>query len=195
MALYEPGCMGIDVNFIRRAENAGIIIPSGENMIIKKSWRNLDDGDEGIAASMVDWSGCNYNMKELLIKEFRMSYIVNGWQPEPLKEQTPDPLISYSKKYGFRTWKDEFDKLICSRFYAWAGILFLPILWFFLTGKNEAPVAVMGACISSAAVGLIASFLWTMAIEVPFRISKVKKLYDDINKKNTLNSFIEECRK
>ena len=124
-----------------------------------------------------------------------MGYIVNGWQPEPLKEQTPDPLISYSKKYGFRTWKDEFDKLICSRFYACAGILFLPILWFFLTGKNEAPVAVMGACVSSAAVGLIASFLWTMAIEVPFRISKVKKLYDDIAKKNTLNSFIEECRK
>ncbi|AIZ02476.1 membrane protein [Escherichia phage vB_EcoM_VR25] len=195
MALYEPGCMGIDANFIRRSENAGIIIPSGENMIIKKSWRNLDDGDEGIAASTVDWSGCNYNMKELLIKEFRMGYIVNGWQPEPLKEQTPDPLISYSKKYGFRTWKDEFDKLICSRFYAWSGILFLPILLFFLTGKNEAPVAVMGACISSAAVGLIASFLWTMTIEVPFRISKVKKVYDDIAKKNTLNSFIEECRK
>lgn len=195
MSLYEPGCMGVDVNFIRRSENAGIITQSDENMIIKKSWRNLDDGDEGISASTVDWSGCTVEMTQLLIKEYKMGYIVNGWQPEPLKEQTPDPLISYSKKYGFRTWKDEFDKLICSRFYAWTGILFLPILLFFLTGKNEAPVAVMGACFSSAAVGLIASFLWTMAIEVPFRISKVKKLYDDINKKNTLNSFIEECRK
>ncbi|QMP18823.1 putative membrane protein [Escherichia phage CJ20] len=195
MALYEPGCMGVDVNFIRRPENAGIIVSRDEFMITKRYWADLDDGDEGIKVENVDWSRCNRHVKELLIKEYKMGYIVNGYQPEPLKEQTPDPLISYSKKYGFRTWKDEFDKLICSRFYVWAGILFLPILLFFLTGKNEAPVAVMGACISSAAVGLIASFLWTMAIEVPFRISKVKKVYDDIAKKNTLNSFIEECRK
>ncbi|AWD92084.1 membrane protein [Enterobacteria phage vB_EcoM_IME341] len=195
MALYEPGCMGIDVNFIRRSENAGIIIPRGENMIIKKSWRNLDDGDEGISASTIDWSGCTAEMKQLLIEEYKMGYIVNGWQPEPHKEQTPDPLICYSKKYGFRAWSDEYDKLVSSRFYVWMGILFFPLLWFFLTTDNDLPICVFASAMSAAISGLIASFLWTSVIEVPFRISKVKKVYDDISKKNTLNSFIEECRK
>lgn len=195
MALYEPGCMGIDTNFIRRSENAGIIIPSGENMIIKKSWRNIDDGDEGISASTVDWSGCTAEMKQILIEEYKMGYIVNGWQPEPHKEQTPDPLICYSKKYGFRTWSDEYDKLVSSRFYVWMGILFFPLLGFFLTTDNDLPITVFASAMSAAILGLIASFLWTAVIEVPFRISKVKKVYDDITKKNTLNSFIEECRK
>ena len=36
MALYEPGCMGVDVNFIRRAENTGIIVSRDEFMIAKK---------------------------------------------------------------------------------------------------------------------------------------------------------------
>ncbi|QIN95854.1 hypothetical protein MN04_00065 [Escherichia phage MN04] len=195
MALYEPGCMGVDVNFIRRSENAGIIIPSGENMIIKKSWRNIDDGDEGISASTIDWSGCTAEMKQLLIEEYKMGYIVNGWQPEPHKEQTPDPLICYSKKYGFRAWSDEYDKLVSSRFYVWMGILFFPLLGFFLTTDNDLPITVFASAMSAAILGLIASFLWTSVIEVPFRISKVKKVYDDITKKNTLNSFIEECRK
>ncbi len=195
MALYEPGCMGVDVNFIRRSENAGIIIPSGEHMIIKKSWRNIDDGDEGISASTIDWSGCTAEMKQLLIEEYKMGYIVNGWQPEPHKEQTPDPLICYSKKYGFRTWSDEYDKLVSSRFYVWMGILFFPLLGFFLTTDNDLPISVFASAMSAAILGLIASFLWTAVIEVPFRISKVKKVYDDITKKNTLNSFIEECRK
>ncbi|QVW28270.1 hypothetical protein [Escherichia phage C6] len=195
MALYEPGCMGIDTNFIRRSENAGIIIPSGEHMIIKKSWRNIDDGDEGIPASTIDWSGCTAEMKRLLIEEYKMGYIVNGWQPEPLKEQTPDPLICYSKKYGFRAWSDEYDKLVSSRFYVWMGILFFPLLWFFLTTDNDLPICVFASAMSAAISGLIASFLWTSVIEVPFRISKVKKVYDDNTKKNTLNSFIEECRK
>ncbi|QHR70685.1 putative membrane protein [Escherichia phage dhabil] len=195
MALYEPGCMGVDVNFIRRSENAGIIIPNGENMIIKKSWRNIDDADEGISASTVDWSGCTAEMKQLLIEEYKMGYIVNGWQPEPHKEQTPDPLICYSKKYGFRTWSDEYDKLVSSRFYVWMGILFFPLLGFFLTTDNDLPITLFASAMSAAILGLIASFLWTAVIEVPFRISKVKKVYDDITKKNTLNSFIEECRK
>ncbi|UNI73053.1 hypothetical protein [Escherichia phage CLB_P2] len=195
MALYEPGCMGVDVNFIRRSENAGIIIPSGENMIIKKSWRNIDDGDEGISASTVDWSGCTAEMKQLLIEEYKMGYIINGWQPEPHKEQTPDPLICYSKKYGFRTWSDEYDKLVSSRFYVWMGILFFPLLGFFLTTDNDLPITLFASAMSAAILGLIASFLWTAVVEVPFRISKVKKVYDDITKKNTLNSFIEECRK
>ncbi|QAY00151.1 hypothetical protein EcWhh1_221 [Escherichia phage EcWhh-1] len=195
MALYEPGCMGIDANFIRRSENAGIIIPSGENMVIKKSWRNIDDGDEGIPASTIDWSGCTAEMKRLLIEEYKMGYIVNGWQPEPLKEQTPDPLICYSKKYGFRAWSDEYDKLVSSRFYVWMGILFFPLLWFFLKTDNDLPICVFASAMSAAISGLIASFLWTSVIEVPFRISKVKKVYDDNTKKNTLNSFIEECRK
>nr|CAI9865918.1 membrane protein [Escherichia phage UP19] len=195
MALYEPGCMGVDVNFIRRSENAGIIIPSGEHMIIKKSWRNIDDGDEGISASTIDWSGCTAEMKQLLIEEYKMGYIVNGWQPEPHKEQTPDPLICYSKKYGFRTWSDEYDKLVSSRFYVWMGILFFPLLGFFLTTDNDLPISVFASAMSAAILGLIASFLWTAVIEVPFRISKVKKVYDDITKKNALNSFIEECRK
>ena len=56
MALYEPGCMGVDVNFIRRAENAGIIVSRDEFMITKKYWANLDDGDEGIKVENVDWS-------------------------------------------------------------------------------------------------------------------------------------------
>lgn len=195
MALYEPGCMGVDVNFIRRSENAGIIIPSGENMIIKKSWRNLDDGDEGNSASTVDWSGCTAEMKQILIEEYKMGYIINGWQPEPHKEQTPDPLICYSKKYGFRTWSDEYDKLVSSRFYVWMGILFFPLLGFFLTTDNDLPITLFASAMSAAILGLIASFLWTAVVEVPFRISKVKKVYDDITKKNTLNSFIEECRK
>lgn len=195
MSLYEPGCMGVDVNFIRRPENAGIIVSRDEFMITKKYWANLDDGDEGIKVENVDWSRCNRHVKELLIKEYKMGYIINGHQPEPLKEQTPDPLISYSKKYGFRTWSDEYDKLVSSRFYVWMGILFFPLLGFFLTTDNDLPICVFASAISAAILGLIASFLWTMAIEVPFRISKVKKVYDDIAKKNTLNSFIEECRK
>lgn len=195
MALYEPGCMGIDTNFIRRSENAGIIIPSGEHMIIKKSWRNIDDCDEGISASTIDWSGCTAEMKQLLIEEYKMGYIVNGWQAEPHKEQTPDPLICYSKKYGFRAWSDEYDKLVSSRFYVWMGILFFPLLGFFLTTDNDLPICVFASAMSAAILGLIASFLWTSVIEVPFRISKVKKVYDDITKKNTLNSFIKECRK
>ncbi|QMV34041.1 putative membrane protein [Escherichia phage DK-13] len=193
--LYEPGCMGVDVNFIRRPENAGIIVSRDEFMITKRYWADLDDGDEGIKVENVDWSRCNRHVKELLIKEYKMGYIVNGYQPEPLKEQTPDPLISYSKKYGFRTWSDEYDKLVSSRFYVWMGILFFPLLGFFLTTDNDLPICVFASAISAAILGLIASFLWTMAIEVPFRISKVKKVYDDIAKKNTLNSFIEECRK
>ncbi|ACL78343.1 e.2 conserved hypothetical, predicted membrane protein [Escherichia phage JS10] len=164
-------------------------------MIIKKSWRNIDDGDEGISASTIDWSGCTAEMKQLLIEEYKMGYIVNGWQPEPHKEQTPDPLICYSKKYGFRTWSDEYDKLVSSRFYVWMGILFFPLLGFFLTTDNDLPISVFASAMSAAILGLIASFLWTAVIEVPFRISKVKKVYDDITKKNTLNSFIEECRK
>lgn len=195
MAFYEPGCMGVDVNFIRRAENAGIIVSRDEFMITKKYWANLDDGDEGIKVENVDWSRCNRHVKELLIKEYKMGYIINGHQPETLKEQTPDPLISYSKKYGFRTWSDEYDKLVSSRFYVWMGILFFPLLGFFLTTDNDLPITVFASAMSAAILGLIASFLWTMAIEVPFRISKVKKVYDDIAKKNTLNSFIEECRK
>lgn len=195
MSLYEPGCMGVDVNFIRRPENAGIIVSRDEFMITKRYWADLDDGDEGIKVENVDWSRCNRHVKELLIKEYKMGYIVNGYQPEPLKEQTPDPLISYSKKYGFRTWSDEYDKLVSSRFYVWMGILFFPLLGFFLTTDNDLPICVFASAISAAILGLIASFLWTMAIEVPFRISKVKKVYDDIAKKNTLNSFIEECRK
>ncbi|ADR32508.1 e.2 conserved hypothetical predicted membrane protein [Escherichia phage vB_EcoM_VR7] len=164
-------------------------------MITKRYWANLDDGDEGIKVENVDWSHCNRHMKELLIEEYKMKHIVKGWQPEPHKEQTPDPLICYSEKYGFRTWSDEYDKLVCSRFYVWMGILFFPILWFFLTTKNDLPISVFGAAVSAAIAGIIASFLWTSVIEVPFRISKVKKVYDNITKKNTLNSFIEECRK
>lgn len=41
MALYEPGCMGVDVNFIRRAENTGIIVSRDEFMIAKNIGRTL----------------------------------------------------------------------------------------------------------------------------------------------------------
>lgn len=190
--MYEPGCMG-DMKGPQGC--AGIPVPRDEFMITKRYWANLDDGDEGIKVENVDWSHCNLHMKELLIEEYKMKHIVKGWQPEPHKEQTPDPLICYSEKYGFRTWSDEYDKLVCSRFYVWMGILFFPILWFFLTTKNDLPISVFGAAVSAAIAGIIASFLWTSVIEVPFRISKVKKVYDNITKKNTLNSFIEECRK
>ena len=41
-------------------------------MILKTRWYDLDDGDDGISVDRVDWNGCSEDMKNLLIREFRM---------------------------------------------------------------------------------------------------------------------------
>ncbi|END6301082.1 Phage protein [Yersinia phage fPS-2] len=43
-------------------------------MILKTRWYDLDDGDDGISVDRVDWNGCSEDMKNLLIREFRMGY-------------------------------------------------------------------------------------------------------------------------
>lgn len=43
-------------------------------MILKTRWYDLDDGDDGISVNRVDWNGCSEDMKNLLIREFRMGY-------------------------------------------------------------------------------------------------------------------------
>ncbi|AKU42777.1 hypothetical protein QL01_120 [Escherichia phage QL01] len=197
MALYEPGCMGIDTNFIRRSENAGIIIPSGETMIIKKSWRNIDDGDEGISASTIDWSGCTAEMKQLLIEEYKMGYIVNGWQPVKKITRTDDKYICLQdgKARLIDTEWLTFGRYVVAYFITLLPMLVLSSFLIDANWNDALERTIIGAGLMNLAAAGAALSIWCLAIEMPWRLRRQQRLYDEGKIKQNLNEFIEECRK
>ncbi|AIZ01909.1 hypothetical protein VR5_122 [Escherichia phage vb_EcoM-VR5] len=197
MALYEPGCMGLDVNFVRRSENAGIIVPSGENMVIKKSWRNLDDGDEGIAASTVDWSHCNRHMKELLIEEYKMGYIVNGWQPAKKITRTDDKYICFQdgKAKLIDTEWLTFGRYVVAYLITLLPMLVLSSFLIDVNWNDALERTIIGAGLMNLFTAGVALSIWCLAIEMPWRLRRQQRLYDEGKTKKNLNDFIEECRK
>ncbi|QJA42652.1 hypothetical protein [Enterobacteria phage vB_EcoM_IME540] len=197
MALYEPGCMGIDTNFIRRSENAGIIIPSGEHMIIKKSWRNIDDGDEGISASTIDWSGCTAEMKQLLIEEYKMGYIVNGWQPVKKITRTDDKYICLQdgKAKLIDTEWLTFRRYVVAYFITLLPMLVLSSFLIDANWNDALERTIIGAGLMNLFTAGAALSIWCLAIEMPWRLRRQQRLYDEGKIKRNLNEFIEECRK
>lgn len=208
--MYEPGCMdapyiplgpkgyvGINVNEIRTSENAGIIVPSGENMIIKKNWRNLDDGDDGIGASTVDWSGCTVEMKRLLIEEFRMGYIVNGWRPVSPSEITNDKhvVIQGGKaKLTSAEWFT-FEKCLIAYLITIFPMFVLSSYLIDSSWSDALDRTIIGAGLMNLFVSWITLCIWCVGIEMPWRLRRQQRIYDEGKTKQNLNDFIEECRK
>lgn len=196
MALYEPGCMGVDVNFIRRAENVGIIVSRDEFMITKKYWADLDDGDEGIKVENVDWSRCNRHVKELLIKEYKMGYIVNGWQPVGKSTPTSDKFVCIQGGQAKLTSADWHTR---GRVFGWYFSLFpITFLIFYMLAVNPDDRLVEFFLMTGAVnilVSAIISGAWCLFIEMPWRLRRQQRLVDEGKVQQNLNDFIEECRK
>lgn len=206
--MYEPGCMGdvplgpkgcvgINVNEIRTSENAGIIIPSGEFMIIKKNWRNLDDGDDGIGASTVDWSGCTDEMKRLLIEEFRMGYIINGWQPVKKITRTDDKYICLQdgKAKLIDTEWLTFGRYVIAYLITLLPMMVLSSFLIDVNWNDALERTIIGAGLMNLFTAGAALSIWCLAIEMPWRLRRQQRIYDEGETKQNLNDFIKECRK
>lgn len=160
-------------------------------MILKTRWYDLDDGDDGISVDRVDWNGCSEDMKNLLIREFRM-----GYQAAKPFTVTDDKFVCIQNGRAKLTNADWFtDKKVILWY-----IISLPISSFVFYFFIKNPMDRIGdwallTILVNIFTAAILSGIWYMFIEMPWRLRRQQKIYDEKKYAQNLNNFITECRK
>ena len=160
-------------------------------MILKTRWYDLDDGDDGISVDRVDWSGCSEDMKNLLIREFRM-----GYQAAKPSIITDDKFVCIHNGRAKLTNADWFtDKIMILRY-----IISLPVTSFVFYFFIKNPMDRIGdwillTILVNIFTAAILSGIWCAFIEMPWRLRRQQKIFDEKKYTQNLNNFITECRK
>lgn len=173
--------------------------PTGERfMIIKRKWMELDDGDQGIAVENVDWTGCWLKTKRALIEEYKMGYIIKGYQPEAPKSITmcDDPYVIIVNGKAQANKNNTISYLSAFIIYlTTVGIIF-PFFYYFAVNASSRPLEIMfGSAVAAVILSCITIPLWKWGIEIPWRVRKQQRLYDRGELKGQFEQFIKECRK
>lgn len=160
-------------------------------MILKTRWYDLDDGDDGISVDRVDWSGCSEDTKKRLIREFRM-----GYQPVKPSTATDDKFVCIRNGRAKLTNADWFTDKIMILWY----IISLPISSFVFYFFIKNPMDRIGdwallTILVNIFTAAILSGIWYMFIEMPWRLRRQQKIFDEKKYTQNLNNFITECRK
>lgn len=160
-------------------------------MILKTRWYDLDDGDDGISVDRVDWSGCSGDTKKRLIREFRM-----GYQAAKSFTVTDDKFVCIQNGRAKLTNADWFtDKKVLLWY-----IISLPISSFVFYFFIKNPMDRIGdwvllTILVNIFTAAVLSGIWRMFIEMPWRLRRQQKIFDEKKYTQNLNSFITECRK
>lgn len=160
-------------------------------MILKTRWYDLDDGDDGISVDRVDWSGCSEDTKKRLIREFRM-----GYQAAKPSIITDDKFVCIHNGRAKLTNADWFTDKIMILWY----IISFPVTSFVFCFFGESPVDRTGdwiilTILVNIFTAAILSGIWYTFIEMPWRLRRQQKIFDEKKYTQNLNSFITECRK
>lgn len=160
-------------------------------MILKTRWYDLDDGDDGISVDRVDWSGCSEDTKKRLIREFRM-----GYQAAKPSTITDDKFVCIRNGRAKLTNADWFTGKNMLLWY----IISLPVssFVFYFFGKN--PMDRIGdwalfTLLVNIFITVVISGIWCVFIEMPWRLRRQQKIFDEKKYAQNLNNFITECRK
>lgn len=160
-------------------------------MILKTRWYDLDDGDDGISVDRVDWSGCSEDTKKRLIREFRM-----GYQAVKPFTVTDDKFVCIQNGRTKLTNADWFtDKKVILWY-----IISLPISSFVFYFFIKNPMDRIGdwillTILVNIFTAAILSGIWYTFIEMPWRLRRQQKIFDEKKYTQNLNIFITECRK
>ena len=160
-------------------------------MILKTRWYDLDDGDDGISVDRVDWSGCSEDTKKRLIREFRM-----GYQAVKPSTVTDDKFVCIHNGRAKLTNAEWFtDKIMILWF-----IISLPVSSFVFYFFIKNPMDRIGdwillTILVNIFTASILSGIWYMFIEMPWRMRRQQKIFDEKKYAQKLNNFITECRK
>lgn len=160
-------------------------------MILKTRWYDLDDGDDGISVDRVDWNGCSEDMKNLLIREFRM-----GYQAAKPFTVTDDKFVCIHNGRAKLTNVDWFtDKKVLLWY-----IISLPISSFVFYFFIKNPMDRIGdwvllTILVNIFTAAVLSGIWYTFIEMPWRLRRQQKIFDEKKYAQKLNNFITECRK
>ncbi|AEA73085.1 hypothetical protein Shfl2p128 [Shigella phage Shfl2] len=160
-------------------------------MILKTRWYDLDDGDDGIPVDRVDWNGCSEDTKKRLIREFRM-----GYQAAKPFTVTDDKFVCIQNGRAKLTNADWFtDKKVLLWY-----IISLPIssfvFYFFIKNPMDriGDWVLLTILVNIFTVAVL-SGIWRMFIEMPWRLRRQQKIFDEKKYAQNLNNFITECRK
>lgn len=160
-------------------------------MILKTRWYDLDDGDDGISVDGVDWSGCSEDTKKRLIREFRM-----GYQAVKPSMVTDDKFVCIHNGRAKLTNAEWFTDKIMILWY----IISLPVSSFVFYFFIKNPMDRIGdwillTILVNIFTASILSGIWYMFIEMPWRMRRQQKIFDEKKYTQNLNNFITECRK
>lgn len=160
-------------------------------MILKTRWYDLDDGDDGISVDRVDWSGCSKDTKKRLIREFRM-----GYQAVKPSTVTDDKFVCIHNGRAKLTNAEWFTDKIMILWY----IISLPVSSFVFYFFIKNPMDRIGdwillTILVNIFTASILSGIWYMFIEMPWRMRRQQKIFDEKKYAQNLNNFITECRK
>ncbi|EKC7975070.1 hypothetical protein OQC52_004959 [Escherichia coli] len=160
-------------------------------MILKTRWYDLDDGDDGISVDRVDWNGCSEDMKNLLIREFRM-----GYQAAKPFTVTDDKFVCIQNGRAKLTNADWFtDKKVLLWYIISLPISSLVFYFFIKNPMDRIGDWVLLTILVNIFTAAVLSGIWRMFIEMPWRLRRQQKIYDEKKYAQNLNNFITECRK
>lgn len=160
-------------------------------MILKTRWYDLDDGDDGIPVDRVDWNGCSEDMKNLLIREFRM-----GYQAAKPFTVTDDKFVCIQNGRAKLTNADWFtDKKVLLWYIISLPISSLVFYFFIKNPMDRIGDWVLLTILVNIFTAAVLSGIWRMFIEMPWRLHRQQKIYDEKKYTQNLNNFITECRK
>lgn len=160
-------------------------------MILKTRWYDLDDGDDGIPVDRVDWNGCSEDTKKRLIREFRM-----GYQAAKPSTVTDDKFVCIQNGRAKLTNADWFTDKNMLLWY----IISLPVSSFIFYFFGANPMDRIGdwalcTIFVNIFTAAILSGIWCVFIEMPWRLRRQQKIFDEKKSSQILNNFITECRK
>lgn len=160
-------------------------------MILKTRWYDLDDGDDGISVDRVDWNGCSEDTKKRLIREFRM-----GYQAAKPFTVTDDKFVCIQNGRAKLTNADWFtDKKVLLWYIISLPISSLVFYFFIKNPMDRIGDWVLLTILVNIFTAAILSGTWRMFIEMPWRLRRQQKIYDEKKYAQNLNNFITECRK
>lgn len=160
-------------------------------MILKTRWYDLDDGDDGIPVDRVDWNGCSEDMKNLLIREFRM-----GYQAAKPFTVTDDKFVCIQNGRAKLTNADWFtDKKVLLWYIISLPISSLVFYFFIKNPMDRIGDWILLTILVNIFTAAILSGIWYTFIEMPWRLRRQQKIYDEKKYTQNLNNFITECRK